>query len=79
MNTFDVLPFKDISLFSVHFNNYLTIIWEPIHLVKDLHQNRMSNFLQNQLDHFRMETLLTPIFEVTHRLKIVKRNTNIFK
>ena len=50
MNNFNDLPFKDVLLLFVHFNNNPTIIWEPIHLVKDLHQARMSNFIQKQLD-----------------------------
>ena len=74
MNNFNDLPFKDVLLLFVHFNNNPTIIWEPIHLVKDLHQARMSNFIQKQLDKCRMETLLIPIFTNEHRLKILKRN-----
>jgi hypothetical protein len=54
----------------VTFNDTLHIIFEPVEKSYDLHRSRISDYRQRQVDHSRMEKLLTPILSKEHRDKI---------
>ena len=46
------------------------IIYEPAHMVDELRNARISDFMQRQADKCRMERMLLPIFNPKHRDKM---------
>ena len=66
----DIDIFKKRKTKTVSFNNYPIIIHEPYNLAKDLRDARRSDLNQRHADKYRMEKLLTPVFEVNFRKKM---------
>jgi hypothetical protein len=58
----------------VRFNDNVAVILEPPELSDDLRNSRKSDYLQRQADKIRYESMLQPIFNHTHRTKILIRN-----
>ena len=59
--------------YCVKFEEKIDIILEPEDLTKDLHLARKSDYIQRQADKARMERLLTPILDKTHRRDIYEK------
>ena len=57
----------------VKFSENIEIILEPENIAEDLQLARTSDLLQRQADKARMERLLTPILNTTHRGKIYQK------
>jgi hypothetical protein len=73
-NFFIFSDLKTMIKKSVTFSDNIIIIEEPLEIKKELHLSRINNFMHFQLDKLRYEALLTPIFNVNHRKKILLRN-----
>jgi hypothetical protein len=54
----------------VTFNDEVHYIYTPTHLIEDLQTARKSDFLQRRADALRMQNLLTPVFNPSHRKKM---------
>ena len=60
----------------VCFDDNILVYEEPSELSYFLHQSRISDWNQRQLNKIRMEHLLNPILTIQHRLNMFKKIAN---
>lgn len=64
---------KSNKIKHVQFNLTPIVIYENPHESFFLHQARLSNFIEKQIDKLRIEKILNPILSIEHRKKIFEK------